>query len=104
MDSMRDVLKRGLGRSLEALPPLDRLAAAWAVACGKMMAARGEVVGYDGKLLRVEVQDAMWLEQMISMRSDLAQEVGRIAGLEVGGIHFSVRKPGPRRTQAKGTE
>lgn len=98
MENMRDVLKRGMGRSLEALPVLDRLAAAWAVACGKTMGLRGEVIGYDGKLLRVEAQDAVWLEQMISMRGELAREVGRIAGLEVGGIHFSVRKPGPGRT------
>ena len=62
------------------------------------MAAHGEVVGFDGELLRVEVQDAMWLEQMLSMRGMLAAEVGRIAGLEIGGIHFSVRKPGLQRT------
>lgn len=104
MDSMRNVLKRSLGRSLEALPVLDRLAAAWPVACGKTMAARGEVTGYDGKLLRVEVQDAMWMEQMISMRGELAREVGRIAGVEVAGIHFAMRKPGPRRTGVEASE
>ena len=98
MESMRDVLKRSLGRSLEALPMMDRMAAAWSVACGKAMAARGEVVGFDGNLLRVEVRDAMWLEQMLSMRGMLAAEVGRIAGVKVGGIHFEVRKPEPRRT------
>ena len=103
MEHMRDLLKRSLGRSLEALPVLDRLAAGWAVACGRAMAAHGEVTGYDGRMLRVEVRDAMWLEQMISMRGALAREVGRIAGVEVAGIHFAVRQPGPRRTGEEGS-
>ncbi len=101
MEKMRDVLKRNLGRSLEALPELDRLAAAWPVACGKAMAARGEVVGFDDATVRVEVQDAMWLAQMLSMRGVLAQELGRIAGVRVSGIHFEVRNTGPRRTGAE---
>ncbi len=101
MESMRDVLKRSLGRSLEALPATDRLAAAWPVACGKTMAACGEIVGFDGGTLRVEVRDAIWLEQMLSMRGMLAAELTRIAGVEVAGIHFEVRKPGQRRPRGE---
>ena len=97
MESMRDVLKRSLGRSLEALPVADRLTAAWTVACGKTMAARGEIMGFDGATLQVEVRDALWLEEMLSMRGMLAAELTRIAGVEVAGIHFELRKPGPRK-------
>lgn len=98
---MREVLRRSLGRSLEALPEMDRLEAAWSVACGKTMAARGKLIGYDGELLRVEVEDARWLEQMVSMRGVLAREVARIAGVKVGGIHFEVRKPELRRSRVE---
>ena len=98
MESMRDVLKRNVGRSLEALPVTDRLAAAWAVACGKAMAARGEVVGFEEDVLQVEVQDAIWLEQMVSMRGELAREMSRIAGVKVAGIHFEVRGRSRRNT------
>ena len=47
MEGMRDLLKNTLGQSLNALGDEDRLAAAWPVACGKAMAERGRVVGYE---------------------------------------------------------
>ncbi len=97
MESMRDVLKRNLARSLETLPVADRLAAAWPVACGKALAARGEIAGFVDGVVRVEVQDAMWMEQMLSMGGVLERELAKIAGVQVRGIHFEVRKPGPRR-------
>ena len=45
MEGMRELLRGSLGRSLQAMRPEDKLAAAWPVACGKAMAERGEVVG-----------------------------------------------------------
>ena len=92
MDSMRDVLKRNLGRSLEALPELDRLAAAWPVACGKAMAERGELAGFAEGVVRIEVRDAAWLDQMRSMRAVLESELARIAGVKIAGIHFEVKQ------------
>lgn len=92
---MRDVLKHSLGRSLEALPDEDRLGAAWTVACGKALAGRGEVVGFAGGVVEIQVEDARWLEQFASMQTMLARELGRIAGLRVTAIHLSLR--GSRR-------
>ena len=63
MEGIRDVLKRSLGQSLNSLSDEDRLAAAWPVACGKTMAARGTVVGYDDGVLRVRVENRAWLRQ-----------------------------------------
>lgn len=91
---MRDVLRRTLGRSLQELSAMDRLQAAWPVACGRAMAARGQVVGFDGGVVRVEADDAIWLGQMMSMRGVLEREMAQIAGVKVGGIHFSLRKMG----------
>ncbi len=51
MQGMRDVLRSTLARSLRALPEADRLASAWPVACGRVMADYGEIVSYEeGKL------------------------------------------------------
>ena len=61
MDSMRDMLKKNLARSLEAMPVMDRLEAAWPVACGKAMADRGEIVGFENGVIQVQVQDSVWL-------------------------------------------
>ena len=61
MEGMRDLLRGSLGRSLKAMRPEDKLAAAWPVACGKAMAERGEVVGYVDGEVWIEVEDGTWL-------------------------------------------
>ena len=85
MEAMRDVLRGSLGRSLRGISDEDRIAAAWTVACGCAMADRGRVVGYEAGVVRIEVADAVWLRQMISLRSVLEREMARIADLPVSG-------------------
>jgi hypothetical protein len=94
MEGMRDLLKGSLGRSLGALRDEDRLAAAWPVVCGKAMAGQGTVVGYADGVVRVQVEDAAWLRQLISMRGQLAREMERIAGVKVSEIHFGKKRNG----------
>ena len=89
---MRDLLKKNLARSLDALPVVDRLHAAWPVACGKAMAERGEIAGFDDGVVRIEVRDAVWLDQMRSMRAVLESELAKIAGVKIAGIHFEVKR------------
>jgi hypothetical protein len=91
MQNMRDMLRGTLGRSLQTLPALDRLTAAWPVACGAALARRGKITGFDDGILHVEVADALWLEELRAMRAGLEQEVGRIAGVQLGGIHFELK-------------
>lgn len=92
MDSMRDMLRKNLGRSLETLPTADRLTAAWPVACGQAMAARGEIVGFENGVVEVQVENALWLDQMRSMGAVLERELAKIAGVKIAGIHFEVKK------------
>jgi len=94
LEGMRDLLKGSLGRSLEGLREEDRLAAAWPVACGKALAERGVIVGYTDGVVRVQVQveDGAWLQQLISMRRQLAGEMARIAGVRVSEIHFEKKR------------
>jgi Dna[CI] antecedent, DciA len=91
MEGMRDLLKGALGRSLSRLQAEDKLAVAWPVACGRALAERGTIVGFADGLVHVEVTDGAWLRQMMSMRGQLASEMGRIAGVQVRGIHFEVK-------------
>jgi hypothetical protein len=88
MEGIRDLLKKSLGQSLNSLRDEDRLAAAWPVACGRTMAERGTVVGYNDGVLRVQVENRAWLHQLMSMRGQLAGEMARIAGVMVCEIHF----------------
>lgn len=92
MESMRTVLRGSLGRSLGALEAADRLAAAWPVACGRAMADHGEIVAFFEGTVTVAVSDDAWLRQMMSMRSQLQHELGRIARVNVTGIHFEMKK------------
>jgi Dna[CI] antecedent, DciA len=92
MEAMRELLRGSLGRSLRDLRDEDRLAAAWTVACGRAMAERGVVVGYENTIVRVEVADAVWMRQMMTLRGVLEREMAKIAGLPVAGIHFELKK------------
>ena len=92
MEDMRSVLRGSLGRSLYALDEADRLAAAWPVACGRAMAAHGEVVGFFEGTVTVSVSDQAWLAQMMSMRSILQNEMARVARVKVSAIHFELKK------------
>lgn len=92
MEGIRDSLKKSLGQSLNSLRDEDRLAAAWPVACGKTMAERGMVVGYDDGVLRVQVENGVWLQQLMSMRRHLAVEMARIARVRVSEIHFEMKR------------
>jgi hypothetical protein len=92
MEAMRDVLRGNLGRSLRGADDEDRLTAAWTVACGCAMADRGRVVGYAGGVVRIEVADATWLRQMMSLRGQLERDLARIAGLQVRAIQFELQR------------
>ncbi|HZL26456.1 MAG TPA: DciA family protein [Acidobacteriaceae bacterium] len=88
MQNMRDMLRGTLGRSLRPLPPLDRLAAAWPVACGSALAGHGEVAGYEDGVVRIVVSSDEWMQPLAQMRHILTSDLARIAGVPVTAIHF----------------
>lgn len=99
MENMRELLRSSLGRSLRTIPEQDRLAVAWPVACGKIMADRGMVIGYADGIILVEVVDGAWLRQMMSIQRQLVKEMGKIAGVPVRGIHFKVKNQNMRNVR-----
>ena len=89
MQALRDVLRGTLGRSLRTLSDEDRLAAAWTVACGPVLAARAEVIGLDEDLvLHVRILQPGWRDQFAQMRTMLTEDLRRIAGVRLQTIHF----------------
>lgn len=90
LEGMRDLLRSALRRSLEKMPDEDRIAMAWPIACGKALSGHGEVAGFSEGIILIEVADGPWAGQLRSMQSQLAAEVGRIAGVRVRGIDFRV--------------
>jgi hypothetical protein len=92
MEAMRDLLRGSMAQSLRNIGDEDKLAAAWTVACGRAMAERGTVLGYEAGVVRIQVADAVWMQQMVSLRGVLERELARIAGLPVAAIHFEMKK------------
>jgi hypothetical protein len=89
MQRVRDVLRGSLARALSSLSDEDRLAAAWPVACGPVLAERAEVMGLDAEgVLHVRVLQPGWRDQFMQMRSALTEDLRRIAGVRLQAIHF----------------
>lgn len=92
MEGIRSVLRGSLGRSLQALDEVDRLAAAWPVACGKAMAGRAVVAGYADGVVGLEAVDEAWMREMMNMKGQLARELSRIAGVPVKEIRIEIKR------------
>jgi hypothetical protein len=88
MQGMREMLRGSLARSLRPLPTIDRLAAAWPVACGSALAGHGEIASYEDGVVRVIVSSPEWMQPLGQMRLVLQSDLARIAGVPVTAIHF----------------
>ena len=101
MEGMREMLKGSLGRTLGTLSAFDRLCAAWPVACGAALARKAEPVSFEDGILRMEVADVRWMEQMLGMRTRLEHELAQIGEVKLRGIHFELmgatRRPSAKR-------
>jgi predicted nucleic acid-binding Zn ribbon protein len=91
MESMRQMLRGSLGRSLQTLPAFERLSAAWPVACGAALARKALLLSFEDGILNVEVNDPAWMEQLRAMQSVLEHDLARIADVKLGGIHFQLK-------------
>ena len=98
MQNMRDFLRSNLGRSLRDLNELDRLSAAWPVACGSALAAHAELTELDpDRVVHLTVSSSEWMQPFLQMRTALQNDLARIASVRLTGIHFEV-KSRPKRS------
>lgn len=88
MENVRDLLRSSLGRALANLTPLDRLAAAWPVAAGRVIAQHSSVIALEDNDVTVQVESGPWLQQLRAMTPRLREELQRVAGIAVRAIHF----------------
>jgi hypothetical protein len=92
MQNMREFFRINLGRGLRDLSELDRLSAAWPVACGSTLASRAEVTELDaGRVLHLTVVSSEWMQPFLQMRTALQNDLSRIAAVRLTGIHFEVK-------------
>ncbi len=107
MQAMRDLLRTSLAKSLAALGPLDRLAAAWPVAAGHAIAERTSVTALEETVATVTVPDAGWQRQLREDHDKLLAELSRVSRIPLTDILFllpqtasaSERKPPATRNR-----
>jgi len=92
MESMRDLLREELAHSLQALPPIERLAMGWPVAAGASIAARSSVSALENGVCTVEVDTPEWLTQLRSMEERLRILLAEVAKVPLTALHFK-QKP-----------
>lgn len=94
MQAMRDLLRGSLAKSLDALTPNDRVAAAWPVAAGHAVASRTSVLGIENGVVTIEVPDKAWGDQLWSVRDRLRSELASVSRLPLTDILFVVPPAG----------
>lgn len=88
MQAMRDLLRTSLGKSLETLSPLDRLATSWPVVAGHATSERTTVLSFEGGSVCVSVPDAAWRNQLEMIAGQLRGDLARISRVPVTDILF----------------
>ena len=90
-------------RGLAGLPAEDLALSAWPAAVGKRLAARTRAVSLVRNNLIVEVEDAVWQQQLFQLRGPILQKLREVLGAEiVTGVEFRIgapRRP-PQRASA----
>jgi Dna[CI] antecedent, DciA len=95
MQNMRDLLRDSISRGLREWNDLDRLAAAWPVACGSSLATHAELSELDdARVLHITVASPEWMQPFLHSRTALQNDLARIAGVRLTGIHFEVKGSG----------
>jgi hypothetical protein len=92
MERIRDAINFGSRSGLGTLSQQERLAMAWVVVCGRTLAVRGTVVGFNDGIVKIEVCDPTWLEEMNSMSGHLESELARVAGMKIFKLRFIVKR------------
>lgn len=90
MQAMRDLLRNSLAKSLDALTPGDRVAAAWPVAAGHAVASRTSVTSVENGVVTVAVPDKAWADQLWGVRERLRTELASVSRLPLTDILFVV--------------
>lgn len=90
-------------RGLSGLPAEELALNAWPAAVGKRLAARARAVSLVRTSLIVEVEDAVWQQQLFQLRGPILQKLREVLGAEiVTGVEFRIGSPRrpPQRASA----
>lgn len=91
MQGLREIARQGLARSLRRMAEEDRLALALPAVCGSAMAAHCAVARLDESgTLHLQVDEPEWLDSLVRVRELLQNDLQRVSGVVLAGLHFEV--------------
>ena len=85
-------LQKVMADALHRVPAEDSPLLAWPLACGTAVADRTRAVKFEDGILRVEVSDAAWREQLKSLAPRYIATLNQYVGRRVQGISFVVSR------------
>jgi len=77
--------------SLRRTPPGQAPILAWPLACGTAVARRTRVLDFDMGVLRVEVPDCGWRQELEALAPQYLSVINRYAGESVKRIQFVIK-------------
>ncbi len=90
MDSARSTLQKIVADALNRLPAEQVPVEAWQFACGKQVAQRTRAVSFASGVLRVEVPDARWRDQLQDLSGGCLAKLNQYSRIRVERIEFVV--------------
>ena len=80
-----------IAKSLHRAPPQESPLLAWPVACGSVVAERTRAVAFSAGILRVEVADPGWRQELSSLAPRYVAAINRYSAVQVRRIEFVVK-------------
>lgn len=96
MEHARAGLQKIVADVLRRAPPEEAPLLAWPLACGPAVAAKTRPLGFREGVLRVQVPDPAWREQLLELAPRYLAALNQAIGVTVARIEFVV--PDPRKT------
>lgn len=84
-------LENIVAKALHMAPPQESPLLAWPVACGSAVAERTRAVAFSEGILRVEVADRGWREELSSLAPRYVAVINRYSAVQVRRIEFVVK-------------
>lgn len=88
MEPIRTGLRRMTRDLLKSQPPEEAVVLAWPIVCGKEVAARTRAVEFAAGSLSVEVSDASWRMQLMSLAPKYVAVFAELLGPLVREVRF----------------
>jgi predicted nucleic acid-binding Zn ribbon protein len=101
MQRARTGLQKIVSDALRRAPAEERPLLAWPMVCGAAVAARTRALDFAGGVLRVEVPDAAWCDQLSALAPRYLDTLNRNLGAQVERISFvtAEQKKPPRSSR-----